>query len=208
MLRRPFIFYLLCLLCWPGAIFVNSQVQGYSSYAVWWFARQSGSTTLSRSVFSLNSWLLLAVVHGLILGLIPFYRLKVWLAASLGRFHYQPKFEGSSDLNLNRPLLWAWVLPAAVFLLRLCTWRPVQGHSVLSDSNLTVERFSYFFGRPPYYSLSFTNWHWFNDRLFITAPMLFLLAYPAGVWLRHHLPTYPSAATEQRRSTSADTLGS
>jgi hypothetical protein len=36
------------------------------------------------------------------------------------------------------------------------------------------------------------------DRFVLTGPTLFLLAYTAGVWLRHHFPEHPASPAEMQ----------
>ncbi len=147
---------------------------------------------LSRAAFNLEYWLLLAAFDGILLGLIPTHKIRIWLTHANARFRYDSPNAASNDSSTLRPALWAWVLPTISFLLLFAIWNPPGGHSVLSSSSTGSGRFMYFFGSPMSFEPSELTNLWLNERIFFTQPMLFLIAYPMGVWLRHNLPQRPN----------------
>jgi len=186
MFWKRFVFCLICVLLWPTAMFVLGQFWPYLFRLLWWMVLQTGATSMSQADFVLATWLPLAAAEGFILGLVPTHQLRSWLAAMFARFQSRPFETTSGDLDLGRPALWAWVVPSTLFTLRFLLWSPPEGRSVFGDSPGVGRRFDYFFGPATASTLANPD-RWFTDRLYFTGPMLFLLAYPVAVWIRHHV---------------------
>ena len=200
-------FLAICGLLWPVAAFVSGHMTSYMSALLWWMAKQSGATTLTRPVFDTNCFLPMSFVAGLLLGCIPVFRLKQVLIAALTARHYQRKGGALEDLDKRSPALWAWVLPTALFLFLFATWSDGVGRSALIVVNHPVSRFAFFFGLLTPEIASLDPYHWFMDRLLLTGPMLFTMGYPCGVLLRYHFPRHPLSRPEDAEELAADTLG-
>ena len=163
----------------------------------WWVAFRSAATLLSRSVFTVRYLLEFSALSGFLLGLVPAARLRGWFANGFGRVRYRDGEYSVADLDWMRPAMWAWVLPSLFFLLRFATYRVSDDHSVLSHVAVGHERLTYFFGVTTDYDLSIGTLSWFWDRSFVTAPVLFLMAYPFAVWLRHRVSASRGARVKE-----------
>ncbi len=96
----------------------------------------------------------------------------------------------------------------------LCPVGTHKSYSVLGQSTTSAgpDRFAHFFASPDAYILFADPTVWFNDRFFLTVPMLFTLAYTLAVFLRDHMPRQPATTLEPTPEPAdpipADTLGS
>jgi hypothetical protein len=201
-MARKLVFCLACLLLWPAGAILNGQMAHYVSLLLWWLASQSGATHTSFAVYQTHTWLPLTAADGFVLGLISRERLRQAAMAFMARFKAgAPRLDAQPEWSLRRPVFWAWVLPTVVFLVRFATLRHTD-QSVLGAVDVGPSRWQHFFGPPPL-ALSPEFVHWFTDRFVITGPMLFLLAYPAAVWVRTR---WSQHAADERQLTT-DTLG-
>jgi hypothetical protein len=105
------------------------------------------------------------------------------------RFRTQAHVNQTPETDWGRPILWAWSPLAIIFLMRFVSWQS-PNRSVLAATD-PFERFNHFFN-----PMAMVDWSLLApqasimifDLVIITGPMVFLLAYTAGVWLRHQRP--------------------
>ena len=179
----------LCLL----GILIAGRLLGLLNPVVWWVFHQSGSTNLQRAVFSTTYYLPLIGLYGFVLGLIPIHRLYEAAAHLFGRIRFisQPR----QELDISRPLLWAWVPVGLLLALRLVSFALQRDHSVLGPMPQSETIYDHFFAPLGSFE-SIDTARWMIDRLAITSRTLFLAAYTVGVGLRHQFPKRPALAVD------------
>jgi hypothetical protein len=154
-----------------------------------WSIYHNNPTPGLRNSFAMHYYLPLCVIYGLLLGLISLNRIREVFRSSLGIFSGRSLLESEGELDPKRPILWAWIPIAIVFLIRFVSWEPVDRSVFWTASHGRLE---HFFSPPAPTSLNIfvpSARIWIFDRFAITGPTLFLLAYPLGVWLRHQIPS-------------------
>src|SRR5580698_9264955 len=122
MFHKGFKFYLLCILMWPAAILFETRMHLYLVRLLWWMFLITGDPHISYTALFLNSWLPLAVFQGVVIGVIPVQTLLALFRAAFARFGGSQKSIAQSDSDPNRPTLWGWVLPLAVFVIRIASF--------------------------------------------------------------------------------------
>jgi|KBSMisStaDraftv2_1062788.scaffolds.fasta_scaffold348056_2 hypothetical protein len=153
---------------------------------VWALATKFHWTIQTREVFLLNYFLPIFAGSGFLLGLVPFGRLGnavTDLAPGLARYVEPDRVPA---------VLWAWVPVTVAFLTRFFSWQS-RNASVLGGSN-SAGRVSRFFGTLNAQTPALLDRKWFEDRLFYTGPMLFLMTCAIAVLLRHTLTRKQSLA--------------
>jgi len=188
---RAIIWMAKCLaLCILG-VFICGEITSFSTPPVWWILHKASATYLNRWIFQFKYFFVLRAVYGSLLGLIPM-RLCIEAIRSMNaRFRTEAHWHQNSETDWRRPILWAWVPLAILFLARFAAWQD-PNRSVLANSG-NLERFDYFFNPMALASLNplaFQAPGLVFDIVIITGPMVFLLAYTAGVWLRHQIPGF------------------
>jgi hypothetical protein len=193
MLRKRLPWITQCLLFCLAGIFISGRLSSPLNALVWWALHQSGTTFLGRSSFVAAYYLPLIGIYGFCLGLIPIHRLKELLASSLGKIEFRST--PGLELVFSRPLLWAWAPVGLVLAIRFFTFSTKADKSVLFSTTHGESRYEHFFAPLNLRSASDLS-TWIFDRFALTGPTLFLLAYTAGVWLRHQFPGPPSSPGE------------
>lgn len=193
MFRKRLLWLTKCLLYCVLGMFVAGRLSDLLNPLIWWALHQSGTTFLQRPFFIAAYYLALIGVYGFSLGLIPIHRLQELLASSFGKFRFRSHLR--PEVIFSRPLLWAWIPVGLVLAFRLLTFSLRRDHSVLGSTTYGESRYEHFFAPLNLHSTSDPS-AWIFDRFVLTGPTLFLLAYTAGVWLRHHFPERPASPTE------------
>jgi hypothetical protein len=177
------------------------EVTRYAGLTIWWAFHLANATDLSPFAFQFHYFLLRRAVIGFAVGLIPLELCKEILRSylALARLRAQEPPTGS-ELDWNRPLLWAWVPFAVVFLVRFAAWRP-HSSSVLTSATMG-QRFHYFFDESQlggWSAWSVDGGQLLFDLGAIVGPMLFLMAYTLGVWARYEWPSlqHPTSAVPE-----------
>jgi hypothetical protein len=193
MLQKRLAWLTKCLLFSLLGIFVGGQVSNLFNPIIWWALHHSGTTFLQRRSFIAAYYPPLIGIYGFCLGLVPLHRLQELLASTFGRFRFTSNHR--PELSFDRPLLWAWVPVGLGFAYRLLTFKVGRDHNVLGSMTYGQSRYEHFFASLQVQSTP--DWApWVFDRFVLTGPALFLLAYTAGVWLRHQFPQPPVSADE------------
>jgi hypothetical protein len=186
---RAIIWPAKCLgLCILG-IFVCGQVTTYSTPLLWWVLHRASATYMNRWAFQFQYFFQLRAMYGLLLGLVPIGFCVEAFRSMNGLFHSQGHMDRRSEFDWRRPILWAWAPLALVFLVRFATWQ-APDQSVLSAPD-HFERFRYFFdpmSLAKLNPLALQATGLVFDVVIINGPMIFMLAYTTGVWLRHQRP--------------------
>jgi hypothetical protein len=191
--RNIFLWITKCLLFCLAGIFISGRLSDLLNPLIWLTLNKTGTTFLQRSSFVAACYLPLIGIYGFCLGLIPIHRLKELVASSLGKIEF--RFNPGPELIFTRPLLWAWAPVGLVLAFRFMTFSTKAGQSVLGTTTYGESRFEHFFA-PLNLRSAADPATWSFDRFVLTGPTLFLLAYTAGVWLRHQFPEPPSSPTE------------
>jgi len=181
---------------------VAGRISGSLNPFVWWALHRSQTTLLQRPSFIATYYLPLIGIYGFCLGLVPFHRLKELFASLLGKFEFRAAPE--PELIATRPLLWAWVPVGLILGIRFLMFTPKADRSVLFSTTYGESRYQHFFA-PLDLRIESDPSQWIFDRFVLVAPALFLLAYTAGVWLRHQFPKPPDSHTEESRSAGEET---
>jgi hypothetical protein len=182
-----------CLLFCLLGIFIAGRLSDLLNPLVWWALHQSGTTFQQRPSFIAAYYLPLIAIYGFFLGLIPLHRLQELLASFFGNLRF--KLQLRTEMIFNRPLLWAWAPVGLLLAYRLLTYPIGRDHSVLGSTTYGESRYKHFFAPLNFRSASDLP-AWIFDRFVLTGPTLFLLAYTAGVWLRHQFPEHPATPAE------------
>jgi hypothetical protein len=193
MLRKRLLWITKCLLLCLAGIFIAGRLSGLLNPLIWWTLHQGGTTFLQRSSFIAAYYLPLIGIYGFCLGLIPIHRLKELFASSFGKIEFRSK--PGPELIFSRPLLWAWAPVGLVLAFRFLTFSTKVDQSVLGSTTYGEGRYEHFFA-PLNLGSASDPATWIFDRFVLTGPTLFLLAYAAGVWLRHQFPELPSGPSE------------
>ena len=193
MLRKRLLWITQCLLFCLAGILISGRLSGLLNSLVWWALHQSGATFLQRPSFVAAYYLPLTGVYGFSLGLIPIHWLKELFASSFGKIGFRSM--ARLELVFSRPLLWAWAPVCLVLTIRFFTFSTNVHQSVLFSATHRESRYEHFFA-PLNVPYAFDLSTWIFDRFILTGPTLFLLAYSAGVWLRHQYPGPPSSFAE------------
>jgi hypothetical protein len=191
---KVFLWIAQCLAFCLFGILLCSQLHRFLTPVIWWLLHRSGSKNLAAAQFSLAYFPILVGLYGLALGFIPLRWLKESLHSIFSHFSHESPRTESAETDNTRPILWAWLPVAPIFLVRFISFG-MDDRSVLSTVH--PSRPHYFFGNSSPYSLDFFNeWtrHWMFDRM-LSGWLLFLVAYPIGVWLRHHRSSYLALPT-------------
>lgn len=197
MVSRKIIWSANCLaLCLLG-IFICGQVTGPATFLIWWVLHRTNETYLTRSIFQFKYFFPLRALYGLLLGLIPISLCTEALRSTFGLFRNQNQTPQNTEMDWHRPILWAWAPVGLLFALRFITWQ-APNQSVLSSGS-SFERFNYFFN-----PMALTNLNYLSSDapalvftfVIITGPMVFLMAYTTGVWLRHQRPSLQHTAND------------
>lgn len=155
-----------------------------------WAIYHNDPTSPLRRFFGVHNYFLLCALYGFTLGLIPLHRIRELLRSYFGKLTAKssPKIDNESDWK--RPILWAWLPVGLLFLLRFILWQPLD-HSVLATA-ASQGHLEYFFSSPASANMNLWAYRegaYLLDRVVLTGPTIFLLAYPLGVWLRHQFPS-------------------
>lgn len=145
-------------------------------------------------------YLPLILLCGLACGLIPLRQLLLWCSAAVGIVRHHPSENDWEGDLWRQPWIWGWAAPTVAFLARYISFDTGAGYSVLAGAMpAQSSRWVYFFGQ-----ITFTSYQevvvQMYDRLLLTVPSLFLLAYAAGTLLRRSLPARPLPVTASART--------
>lgn len=187
MLRERLIWIAKCLLLCLLGVILAARIYGVLTPMAWWILHERDLTTLSRAMFTARFFLPLMPLYGLLLGLIPWQWIAELCTSSVARFHNTHHHQ--KELDLRRPALWAWLPIGLLWLFRVATFDTGRDSSVLGRTTIAEGRFHHFFALPTSTDFTAYNVQSTYDRIIFTGPMLFLLAYPLGVWVRHQLPS-------------------
>jgi len=169
--------------------FLCGRVTAWVNPLLWCALHRAEATYLSRSIFQFQYFFQLRALYGCLLGLIPIRVCIEALRSMGGMFRTHEPMEGHSEVDWRRPILWAWAPLAVIFLWRFVTWRAPDASVLAAPDHF--ERLRYFFSPMSFASLNPLAPQapgLVFDLVLITGPMVFLLAYSAGVWLRHQRP--------------------
>jgi hypothetical protein len=212
MTLKQFRFCLVTLALWPVSILFSGRMQGIVGSSLWWLLRHSGGTQLSPPTFINNASLPLAVVDGFVLGLIPLVSLWEWVLSTFAVLRVPSGRMRERLTEKPTPVTWSWVLPLLAFAARWIRFDTHADVSVFGVVNHPVSRFAYFFGSQNLRPAETNPFTWYIDRVLVTVPLLFVLGYRFGDWIRPHLPRRPLAELEPHEEVpapaSTDTPGS
>lgn len=181
---KRFLWLAQCLIICLLGIFVAQRLADLLNPVVWWVLHKIGKTSSLCPLFSASYYVPLIGIYGFLLGMIPIRRLQELVASSFGRLRFQSSPQ--QEMIFSRPILWAWAPVGLALVLRLLTFKTNAGHSVLASTIRGEGRFEHFFG-PIGYRSRYDPAAWIFDRIVLTGPTVFLLAYAFGVWLRHQI---------------------
>jgi hypothetical protein len=156
---------------------------------LWWVLHRTQATYLDLLLFQFLYFFQLRALYGLLLGLVPIRFCIEALRTMHGMLRNPGPAPQTSEVDWRRPILWAWAPLALIFLVRFATWQS-PNQSILAAPD-HFERLKYFFNPMQIASRNFLNpetRYLVFDMVTITGPMIFMLAYTTGVWLRHQFP--------------------